>query len=198
MKKFLFVFLLASLFSTFCLASDSKLNMFLVRHIQITTPGGIIKANNYKLNTYTLIRETSFMGVRVKMNKLVIQSLKCVEKRIKKSCNDKYNVGHLSGWRDSDTILGVETSDHIYGVSLDIDPNINPCCGCTEKWRKSPRCAGEGVIEHDHGPKTGRYDLPQCWIDSFKKENWYWYGDDPSLRDTMHFTFIGKPNQTCQ
>src|SRR5690606_36283426 len=175
------------------------INAFLIRHNYLSQGSqGIQQANEYRINNYTMIVHSRFMGKHVMLNKQVIPSMKCVEKRIKENCSDNYKPANISSWRTRNTIQGEEISDHLFGIALDIDPAINVCCQCVKEWAKSKRCFGDGVVINDDGTKTGKYDLPKCWIDSFKAEGWFWYGDDTTLRDTMHFSFIGKPNQGCQ
>ena len=90
--------------------------------------------------------------------------------------------------RSFNTFHTGEISNHVYGIAIDIDPDRNPCCGCIGASH-FPRCKG--------GPQPAYppMKLPQCWVDSFEKYGFYWLGNDPDLRDTMHFEFLGDPDK---
>jgi hypothetical protein len=36
--------------------------------------------------------------------------------------------------------------------------------------------------------------MPECWIRQFERYGFYWLGRD-ELEDTMHFEFLGDPDQ---
>lgn len=165
---------------------------FLIRSDYLTMPGGIHKANAYRVREYTPYRYTKFMGLGVTLHPVAIASLACVEKMIKSSCTDDYTPTSLSGWRPKDTYRGDEISNHVFGIAVDIDPERNPCCGCVKPWSDSPRCPEQ---KSEVVTTIGDYELPECWIAAFKANGWYWLGDDPQLRDTMHFEFLAKPEE---
>ena len=177
-------------------ASRTKLVQdFLVRSVYLQDgTKGIQKANNYRISTYTDITWTNFMGKGIAMHKKVVVPLKCVEKEIKNTCSGEYIPQVLSGWRTRNTIKGHEISSHVFGIAIDIDPALNPCCGCVAEggWQDVPRCKNAQTFEDGSAP-LGDYEIPQCWIKSFEKYGWYWLGEDPTLRDTMHFEFLAKP-----
>lgn len=166
---------------------------FLVRGNYLSKPGGIRKANNYRLTTYTGIRSCSFMGLPAMLHETACKSLKCVENSIRGTCSTDYQPKALSSWRPANTYRGDEISNHVFGLALDIDPMMNPCCGCKGHWAESERCpkdhqgTGEAPI--------GDYVIPNCWIDRFAAHGWYWLGNDPQLRDTMHFEYLAPPNE---
>lgn len=199
MKKFI-ILAIVLLFSSVTVASEPLIQDFLKRSVYLSTPKGTQKSNSYRTIQYTNIRGTMFMGRYVMMNQKVHKPLKCVEKRIKSSCTDDYKPANISSWRTRNTIAGHEISSHVFGIALDIDPHRNPCCGCVAKngWRDVPRCKNAPKPSDGSAP-MGEYDLPECWIDAFKEYGWFWYGDEPTLRDTMHFEFLAKPGSvSCQ
>jgi D-alanyl-D-alanine carboxypeptidase len=133
-----------------------------------------------------------FMGLAVQIHKRVAPALACVERHIRKSCTgagQRYVPRAIGGFRQTNTYRGGEISNHLFGIALDIDPDRNPCCGCVAPWPNHPACKGprDSVFE--------RAALPRCWIDGFEQFGFYWLGRDPDLRDTMHFEFLGNPDQ---
>ena len=133
-----------------------------------------------------------FMGLWVNVHKKIAPALRCVEKRIRKTCTkskDQYKPRALGGFRDVNSYRGGEISNHLFGIALDIDSDRNPCCGCVSPWPDHPACKGdvESVYE--------RTALPRCWISAFERYGFYWLGRDPELRDTMHFEFLGNPDR---
>lgn len=133
--------------------------------------------------------QTSFFGIPVTLNKRIIPALHCVEAAIKRECvATPYQPRALSGLRNYNSYHGYEVSNHVYGIAIDIDPNLNPCCGCVGHWAQDPICA-----KPDTGPYS-RMAMPECWVHVFERYGFYWLGRDPSLRDTMHFEFLGDPN----
>ena len=94
----------------------------------------------------------------------------------------------LSGLRDKNTYHGGEVTNHLWGIALDLDPKLNPCCGCTKKWKASPLCKKKVTEEFE------RMAMPKCWVDAFEKYGFYWLGHDV-LKDTMHFEFLADPEK---
>jgi hypothetical protein len=152
---------------------------------------GINRANAYRLRTYTRIRTTTFMGLGVDLHEAVHVPLTCVEKHIRAHCRDEYHPKALSGWRTRNSYRHPEISNHVFGLALDIDPTLNPCCGCVGNWATVERCAGLEAPEGE--APLGRHELPLCWIDAFERHGFYWLGHDPRLRDTMHFEYLAPP-----
>jgi hypothetical protein len=133
--------------------------------------------------------ETTFFGIKVRMNKRVIPALSCVEAEIKHTCAaSPYTPRTLHGIRFRNTYHTGEITNHAYGIAIDIDPERNPCCGCLGPASISPRCAR---------PSPDPYtitSLPRCWVNAFTKFGFYWLGEDP-MQDTMHFEFLGDPDR---
>jgi hypothetical protein len=134
--------------------------------------------------------DTTFFGLTVRMHKRVIAALRCVEEEIKQACGDEvYTPRFLSGMRPYNSFHTGEITNHAYGIAIDIDPHRNICCGCLGPWSRSPVCSRPSESPY------GRMDMPRCWVDSFTKYGFYWLGEDPILRDTMHFEFLGDPDK---
>lgn len=134
------------------------------------------------------LHNTKFLGLTVRLHEKVIPALHCVERALRTECAEHPYLPHaLSGARSKNTYFDGDVSNHVYGIAIDLDPLENPCCGCIEPWRSSPRCRGE---------KTDfeRMDMPACWVKVFERFGFYWLGHDV-LRDTMHFEFLGDPEQ---
>jgi len=132
---------------------------------------------------------TTFFGRRVRLHKKIIPVLQCVENQILHECKAyPYKPQHLSGLRTINTYHNGDVSNHMFGIAIDIDPLLNPCCGCIPPWNKSPLCRKKvkSVFE--------RMKMPKCWVNVFERFGFYWLGHD-RLKDTMHFEFLGKPDQ---
>jgi hypothetical protein len=93
----------------------------------------------------------------------------------------------LGGLRTANTYRGVEISNHLFGIAIDIDPERNPCCGCVDPWPSNPICKNKG-------PVYKRTALPKCYIRAFERFGFDWLGHD-KLEDTMHFEFLGDPDR---
>ena len=132
--------------------------------------------------------QTKFMGLSVTVNRKIVPALQCVEAAIKKECGSSYVPRTLSGLRTSNTFRGGEVSNHLYGIAIDIDPDLNPCCGCVPPWSNNQLCKKASATEYD------RMSMPECWVHVFERYGFYWLGHDPDLRDTMHFEWLGVPS----
>jgi hypothetical protein len=133
-----------------------------------------------------------FMGLWVNVHKKIAPALRCVEKRIRKTCTkskEVYRPRALGGFRDANSYRGGEISNHLFGIAVDIDSDRNPCCGCVSPWPDHPACKGDAASVYE------RTALPRCWISAFERYGFYWLGRDPELRDTMHFEFLGDPDR---
>jgi hypothetical protein len=133
-----------------------------------------------------------FMGLPISLHQKVAPALACVERRLKKTCTkseDRYRPRAVGGFRTENSYRGVEVSNHLFGIAIDIDPDRNPCCGCVAPWPDHKACQGDVASVFE------RTELPRCWIDTFEKYGFYWLGRDPQLRDTMHFEFLGNPER---
>jgi hypothetical protein len=131
----------------------------------------------------------SFFGMPISVHAKIAPALAAVEKRILKSCprSQKYTPHAIGGFRTQNTYRGVEISNHLLGIAIDIDPEKNPCCGCVDPWPTNPICKNQG-------PVYKRTALPKCWIQAFERFGFDWLGHD-SLEDTMHFEFLGDPDK---
>jgi len=129
---------------------------------------------------------TEFFGISVSLNQRIIPALHCVERELKERCADHpYQPAILSGLRKKNTYFDGDASNHVYGIALDIDPTLNPCCQCLRPWKDSPLCQGKKTIWE-------RMSMPKCWVEVFEKYGFYWLGHD-QLQDSMHFEFLGDP-----
>jgi hypothetical protein len=132
---------------------------------------------------------TTFMGLPVRMHRKVVPALACVEKEIERACADHpYKPHALAGIRFRNTYRGGEVTNHAYGIAIDVDPDINTCCGCVKPWSDAPACKRAGKSEYDH------MAMPECWVHAFELYGFYWLGHDV-LRDTMHYEFLGDPDK---
>jgi len=179
---------------------------FLVRGNFLKTPGGNQRAIQYRTDTYGFfpgfgrpgpdarpvsvsVVDTTFMGLPVRMHKKVVPALACVEEEIRRSCADHPYTAHaLAGIRFKNTYRGGEVTNHIYGIAIDVDPNLNTCCGCVKPWNDAPRCHRPAKTEYD------RMEMPECWVHAFERYGFYWLGHDV-LQDTMHYEFLGDPDR---
>lgn len=130
-----------------------------------------------------------FMGLPLSIHEKIAPALACVEKRLVKTCTgaSRYTPRAVGGFRSTNTYRGVEISNHLFGIAIDIDPDRNPCCGCVDPWPSNPVCKNPGPVEK-------RTALPRCWIRSFERFGFDWLGHD-ALEDTMHFEFLGDPDR---
>ena len=135
-------------------------------------------------------KTVQFMGLPISIHEKVAPALACVEKRIRQKCRGKssYTPKAIGGFRGANTYRGGEISNHLFGIAIDIDPDRNPCCGCVDPWPSHPLCKVKGKSAED------RAALPSCWIKSFERYGFYWLGRD-ELEDTMHFEFLGDPDE---
>jgi hypothetical protein len=134
-------------------------------------------------------RDGSFFGIGVRMNERVLSALRCVEEAIARACAETpYQPEVLDGLRGRNTFYNGEVSNHIYGIAIDIDPGRNACCGCVEKISDRPLCKRPVATPFE------RSSIPKCWVDTFERFGFYWLGYD-TLEDTMHFEFLGDPDE---
>jgi hypothetical protein len=182
---------------------------FLIRGTFLKAPDGNRLAIQYRTDHYgyfkgfghpaadakppsDFLQQTSFMGLPIKMHRKVVPALACVEAEIKRSCADAHYTPHaLAGIRYRNTYRGGEVTNHAYGIAIDIDPDINTCCGCVPPWNDAPRCKRPAKTEYD------RMVMPECWVHAFERFGFYWLGHDV-LRDTMHFEFLGDPDRIAK
>ncbi len=132
-------------------------------------------------------RTVRFFGVPVIVHERIADALGCVESEIRARCADRYQPAALSGMRRHNPYPNGEISNHVYGIAIDIDPTLNPCCGCAGAWRNNARC-------REGSSKFERMALPRCWVEQFERFGFHWLGDD-HIEDTMHFEFLGDPER---
>lgn len=134
-------------------------------------------------------KTTTFMGMSVTVNERIVPALKCVEAALKASgAGDQYHPRAMGGMRFHNTYKGVEVSNHVYGIAVDIEPDKNTCCGCVKPWNEHPLCKDKNKSVWE------RMVMPRSWVDTFEKYGFYWLGHDV-LQDTMHFEFLGDPDK---
>jgi hypothetical protein len=134
-------------------------------------------------------KSTTFMGLPVQVHEKIIPALKCVEAALKASpAGDEYKPRAMGGIRFKNTYKGVEVSNHVYGIAIDIEPDKNTCCGCVAPWNEHPLCKQKGKSVWE------RMVMPRSWVDTFERFGFYWLGHDV-LQDTMHFEFLGDPDK---
>lgn len=134
-------------------------------------------------------KSTSFMGMNVTVHERVIPALKCVEAALKASgAGDEYHPRAMGGIRFKNTYRGVEVSNHVYGIAVDIEPDKNTCCGCVAPWNTHPLCKKKVASIYE------RMAMPRSWVETFERFGFYWLGHDV-LADTMHFEFLGDPDR---
>ena len=137
-------------------------------------------------------KATSFMGMNVQVHERIIPALKCVEAALKAGpAGGEYHPRAMGGIRFHNTYKGVEVSNHVYGIAIDIEPDRNTCCGCVAPWNEHPLCKQKGKSVWE------RMVMPRSWVETFEKYGFYWLGHDV-LQDTMHFEFLGDPDKVVE
>ncbi|APR80086.1 Hypothetical protein A7982_05433 [Minicystis rosea] len=139
--------------------------------------------------SHSQAKTVHFMGLPISIHAKIAPALAAVEKRIAKTCtgSSRYTPKAIGGFRTQNTYRGVEFSNHLLGIAIDIDPERNPCCGCVDPWPSNPICKNPGTVYK-------RTTLPKCWINAFERFGFDWLGHD-KLEDTMHFEFLGDPER---
>lgn len=134
-------------------------------------------------------KSLTFMGMSVQVNERIIPALKCVEAALKAGpAGNEYKPRAMGGIRFKNTYRGMEISNHVYGIAVDIEPDRNSCCGCVAPWPDNPLCKAKGKTVWE------RMAMPKSWVDTFERYGFYWLGHDV-LQDTMHFEFLGDPDK---
>ncbi|MCL2777392.1 MAG: M15 family metallopeptidase [Polyangiaceae bacterium] len=148
---------------------------------------GSPKANPHPPKFYA--KSTTFMGLTIQVHEKIIPALKCVEAALKANgAADEYRPHSAGGIRFRNTYRGLEVSNHVYGIAIDIEPDKNTCCGCVAPWPNHPLCKAKNKTVWE------RMAMPKSWVDTFERYGFYWLGHDV-LQDTMHFEFLGDPNK---
>lgn len=124
-------------------------------------------------NTYVV--RTNFMGKSLLWHKWAIVPLMNVQKKlIAEGWNTKYH------WEDLQTysrryIAGTHvTSNHAFPVAIDINPKQNP-------------------MKYNNKLVT---DLPPRVVQIFQEEGFKWGGTYKTVKDAMHFEYLGEPVKT--
>jgi len=134
-------------------------------------------------------KRTTFMGLPVTLHEKVLPALACVEAALVRHCKEHpYRPKRVGGLRLDNTFKDYEVSNHVYGIAIDIDPELNPCCHCVGKWSEHESCAKPVSSPFE------RMAMPKCWVDVFERYGFHWLGHD-ELEDTMHFEFLGDPER---
>jgi len=134
-------------------------------------------------------KTTTFMGMTVQVHERIIPALKCVELALNKTkASGEYKPKSIGGIRFQNTYRGIEVSNHVYGIAIDIEPDRNTCCGCVAPWPNHPLCKAKNKTIWE------RMAMPRSWVDTFERFGFYWLGHDV-LQDTMHFEFLGDPDR---
>lgn len=128
-----------------------------------------------------------WMDLPVRINERIVPALECVEEVIKSECGADYVPVRLSGLRTRNTYHNGQVSNHVYGIAIDVDPQLNTCCMCVAQWGDHPLCQNPVESIYD------RMAMPSCWVHVFERFGFYWLGRD-ALQDTMHFEFLGDPD----
>jgi len=132
---------------------------------------------------------TTFMGLPLVLHRKVVPALSCVETALRRACAAQpYQPRRASGIRFENTYKDYEVSNHVYGIALDIDSHLNPCCGCVGRWSENEACKKKVSSPFE------RMAMPKCWVEVFERYGFYWLGHD-ELEDTMHFEFLGDPER---
>lgn len=133
-----------------------------------------------------------FMGLNVRLNAQITPTLACIEEQIRAECTEEpYTPVRLSGIRTRNTYHNSQVSNHVYGIAIDVDPQLNTCCMCVAQWGDHPLCQREVESIYE------RMAMPACWVHVFERFGFYWLGRD-RLQDTMHFEFLGDPSHVLK
>ncbi len=148
---------------------------------------GASTTNSHPVTYY--LQQTTFMGHGLQVHRRIAGVLHCVEADLHRSCRaTPYEPKAVGGYRDRNTYHHGEVTNHLFGIAIDIDPELNPCCGCVDPWPENPRCKPPARSVFD------RMTMPECWVRVFERHGFYWLGHD-QLQDTMHFEFLGNPDR---
>lgn len=138
-------------------------------------------------------QKMKFMGLPLVMHRKVVPALECVEAALRRDCAaEAYEPRRMSGIRIENTFKDYEVSNHLYGIALDIDSHLNPCCKCVGRWKEAEACRKKVSSPFE------RMAMPKCWVEVFERYGFHWLGHDPELEDTMHFEFLGDPEKILE
>ncbi len=151
---------------------------------------GSPKSNPHPPKFYA--KTMTFMGMTVQVHERIIPALKCVEAALNAGpAGAQYKPHAMGGIRFHNTYRGIEISNHVYGIAVDIEPDRNTCCGCVAPWPDHPLCKAKNKTVWE------RMAMPKSWVDTFERFGFYWLGHDV-LQDTMHFEFLGDPDKVLE
>jgi len=147
---------------------------------------GSAKDNKHPPTYYA--KPVHFQGMSALVNEKVGIALACVDKALEASgVAGEYHPKSMGGLRYKNTYRGVEVSNHVYGIAIDIEPHANTCCSCVDPWPNHPLCKKKVTSVYE------RMAMPRSWVVVFERYGFYWLGHD-SLQDTMHFEFLADPD----
>ena len=145
-----------------------------------------------KFPPYHYAKRTKFMGVPVVVHEKIIPALECVEAALRRDCTEHpYQPKSVGGIRVDNTFKDYEVSNHLYGIAVDIDSHLNPCCHCVGHWPDADACKRKVSSVYE------RMKMPRCWVEVFERYGFHWLGHD-ELEDTMHFEFLGDPDKIVE
>jgi hypothetical protein len=136
--------------------------------------------------------EVTFMGLTLTVHERVTPALRCVEAALKDLKLDQaYKPTSAGGMRFRNTYRGVEVSNHVFGIAIDIEAKKNTCCSCVDPWPNHPLCKKKVQSIYE------RMVMPRSWVIVFERYGFYWLGHD-ALQDTMHFEFLGDSDKSLE
>lgn len=123
------------------------------------------------------IVDTSFMDKSIRVNKVMVEPLKNVEREIK---GVDYSIDSVAAynWR-TNVNDRTELSAHAFGLAIDINPDSNPNSG---------RPAGSARRDSS----ACQHDIPAGVVNVFKKNGFFWGAEYLTICDPMHFTYGGN------
>jgi D-alanyl-D-alanine carboxypeptidase len=134
-------------------------------------------------------KDVTFVGLPIQVNSKMAPALACVEAALTAlSLTDVYKPRAAGGLRFKNTYRGLEVSNHVFGIAIDIESERNSCCSCVEPWPRNPLCKKKVSSIYE------RMAMPRAWVIVFERYGFYWLGHD-ALQDTMHFEFLGSPEK---
>ncbi len=99
---------------------------------------------------------------------------------------EQFPIKDMGGYSWRTTASGNNQSQHSYGTCIDINPNENYYCYAA---------TGQAIVGSFWKPYENPYSIPSdgSVVRAFAKYGWSWGGNAwSSLRDYMHFTYLGK------
>lgn len=81
-------------------------------------------------------------------------------------------------------------SNHSFGFAIDLNPSTNPYCKKTDPCY-SPNDYTSNICDSFNAEGADKCDLPDFVINAFKSNGFTWGGDWNSIKDYMHFDWMG-------